>query len=177
MAGVASLLAYSSVAALEVEAVRAHASYYLPALTNGGHPTLLGHVVEISLLVLFFLLNYWSVNVFGKINTIVTFFKFVVPTLTIITLLSFLKGANFSVGGAAPGGAHGVFGAIAGGGIVFAFLGFRQAVDFGAEAKNPQHDIPRAIIMAMFLGTTVYILLQVAFLGAAPQVVKMRARA
>lgn len=114
------------------------------------------------------MLNYWSVNVFGKINTVVTFFKFVVPSLTIITLLMFLKGGNFAIGGAVPGGAHGVFGAIAGGGIVFAFLGFRQAVDFGAEAKNPQRDIPRAIIMAVFLGTVVYILLQIAFLGGVP---------
>ncbi len=167
--GFSSLLAYSSVAAIEVEAVRAHATYYLPMLSyNNGNPTLLGHTLEILLLVVFFLLNYWSVNVFGKINTIVTSFKFVVPTITIIVLFFYFKGGNFSIAGATPGGAHGIFEAIAGGGIVFAFLGFRQAVDFGAEAKNPQRDIPRAIFLAIALGTIVYLLLQVTFLGGVP---------
>ncbi|MGA9172639.1 MAG: APC family permease [Thermoactinomyces sp.] len=168
LSGMASLLAYSSVAGIEVEAVVSHASYYWPALMGSAGPSLMGRTIEILLLLLFFLLNYWSVNVFGKINTIITFFKFVVPSVTIITLFFFFKGANFATVGAVPGGAEGVFTAISGGGIVFAFLGFRQAVDFGAEAKNPQRDIPRAIIMAVALGTIVYILLQVTFLGAVP---------
>ncbi|WP_029423153.1 APC family permease [Alicyclobacillus macrosporangiidus] len=168
MTGFASLMAYSSVAGIEVEAVVSHASYYAPWLMGEKGPSLAGTIVEILLLAVFFLLNYWSVNVFGKVNTIVTAFKFIVPTCTVIALLVYFKGSNLAVTGAAPGGAEGVFTAIAGGGIVFAFLGFRQAVDFGAEAKNPQRDIPRAIIIAVFLGTAVYILLQLAFLGAVP---------
>jgi amino acid transporter len=169
MTGFASLLAYSSVAGIEVEAVRGYAQHWWPALGNSaGGPTGLGIFLQLALLLIFFLLNYWSVNIFGKTNTLITFLKFVVPTVTVIVLLTQLKTVNFSIGGASPGGAHGVFQAIASGGIVFAFLGFRQAVDFGAEAKNPQRDIPRAIILAVTLGAVVYVLLQVAFLGAVP---------
>lgn len=169
MIGFASMLAYSSVAGIEVEAVRGYAQYWWPALGDpSGGPTMLGIIVQIALLVFFFLLNYWSVNIFGKTNTIITFLKFAVPLLTIILLLTQANWGNFSIGGANPGGLHGITKAVASGGIVFAFLGFRQAVDFGAEAKNPQRDIPLAIILAVLLGAVIYVLLQISFVAAVP---------
>lgn len=169
MIGFISMLAYSSVAGVEVEAVRQYATYWLPALTDkSGAPSAWGFILQAGLLVLFFLLNYWSVNIFGKINTIVTIFKFVVPTLAIVSLLMYFHPGNFSVGHAAPGGLSGVFQAVSNAGIVFAFLGFRQAVDFAGEAKNPKRDVPLAIIFAVVIGLVIYILLQITFLGAVP---------
>ncbi len=50
--------------------------------------------------------------------------------------------------------------------MIFSYLGFEQAVQFGGESKNPQRDIPFAVIGAMLLGAVVYILLEVAFMGA-----------
>ncbi|MFT8361875.1 MAG: APC family permease [Sporolactobacillus sp.] len=167
--GFISMLAYSSVAGVEVEAVRQYATYWWPALSSkAGAPTFLGFVIQAALLVLFFFLNYWSVNVFGKINTIVTAFKFVVPILAVVSLLMYFHPGNFSVGHAAPGGLSGVFQAVSNAGIVFAFLGFRQAVDFAGEAKNPKRDVPLAIILAVTVGMVIYLLLQITFLGAVP---------
>lgn len=168
--GFASLLAYSSVAGIEAQAVREYASHYIPALTvaNSNNYTFLGLVFEVAFLVLFFLVNYFSVTIFGKINTIVTAIKFIMPLLTMIILLVNIHPSNFSVGGASPGGAHGIFSAISTAGIVFAFLGFRQAVDFSGEAKNPQRTVPLAIILSIALGAVLYILLQIAFVGAMP---------
>lgn len=167
--GFISMLAYSSVAGIEVEAVRGYAATWWTSLgTKAAGPTFAGYVFEIALLVLFLLLNYWSVNVFGKFNTVVTTIKFLVPLLTVIVLFTHFHASNLSVGGAKPGGAFGVFQAVSLSGIAFAFLGFRQAVDFGAEAKRPQRDIPLAIIFAILLGTVMYLLLQFAFLGAVP---------
>lgn len=169
MIGFASILAYSSVSGIEVEAVRGYAQHWWHALgTQSGDPTALGFIVQIVLLAVFFLLNYWSVNLFGKVNSIVTVFKFIVPSLTIILLLTQLKASNFSMGGQHAPGAHGIFQAVATAGIVFAFLGFRQAVDFAGEAKNPQRTVPLAIILAVVIGAIVYILLQLAFVGAVP---------
>ncbi|MGV3487778.1 MAG: APC family permease [Tuberibacillus sp.] len=167
--GFASMLGYTSVIGVEVIAVREYATYYWPALTtsNGG-PTALGFVVQSALVVLFFLINYWSVNFFGKTNTIVTFFKFIVPILIVIMLLLNIDTSNFSATGADPGGIHGVFESVVAAGIAFAFLGFRQAVDFAAEAKNPQRDVAWAIIIAILLCLGLYVLLQIAFLGAVP---------
>ncbi|MDQ0188893.1 APC family permease [Alicyclobacillus cycloheptanicus] len=167
--GFTAMLAYSSVAGIEVEAVRGYAATWLPALgTKAQGPTFWGFVVEIALLVFFFLLNYWSVNVFGKFNTVITAIKFLVPLLTIVVLFTHFHGSNLAVGGAKPGGTAGVFQAVSMSGIAFAYLGFRQAVDFGAESKRPQRDIPLAIIFAILLATLLYLLLQFAYLGAVP---------
>jgi amino acid transporter len=167
--GFISMLAYSSVAGIEVEAVRGYAATWWTALgTKAAGPTMTGYAFEIILLFVFLLLNYWSVNVFGKFNTIITTIKFLVPILTVIILLTHFHVSNMSVGGAKPGGASGIFEAVSLSGIAFAFLGFRQAVDFGAEAKRPQRDIPLAIIFSITLGTLMYLLLQFAFLGAVP---------
>ncbi|MDP9727556.1 APC family permease [Alicyclobacillus tolerans] len=168
--GFASLLAYSSVAGIEAQAVRQYATYYLPGLSVKGsnNYTLAGLILEIAFLVLFFLLNYWSVQVFGKINSIVTALKFILPLLTLIILLFNMHPASFAAGGASPGGVKGIFSAVSTAGIVFAFLGFRQAIDFAGEAKNPQRNVPLAIILAISLGAIIYILLQVSFVGAMP---------
>ena len=55
--------------------------------------------------------------------------------------------------------------AIPTGGIVFSLLGFEQAVQLGGEARNPS-DVPKAVIISLIIGATIYILLQVAFIGA-----------
>ncbi|MBV4367137.1 APC family permease [Erwinia phyllosphaerae] len=168
--GVSSLLAYTSTAGVEVEAVRQYAQYWWPAVSNSdGSPTGLGFAVQILLLVGFFLLNYWSVSFFGRVNTIVTLFKFIVPLLTIGTLFLYFHGDNLNVPPPPPGGAHGIFSSLTGAGIVFAYLGFRQAVDFASEAKNPQRNVPLSIIIAIVVSFIIYIALQYAFMGAVPE--------
>ncbi len=49
---------------------------------------------------------------------------------------------------------------------MFALLGFEQAVQLGGEAANPRRDLPRAVILSILIGAGIYILLQVAFIGA-----------
>lgn len=172
MNGFSYLLATSSVAGIEATAVRQYAAYYIPALTIKGSATqnytAWGLVVEIGFLVIFFLLNYWSVNVFGKTNSIVTALKFILPVATIIILFTQFHGANFNVTGAAPGGLGGILLSLPAAGIVFSFLGFRQPVEFAGEAKNPQRNVPLAIILSLLIGAVLYVLLQIVFTGAIP---------
>nr|WP_281355720.1 APC family permease [Virgibacillus ihumii] len=113
-------------------------------------------------------MNYWSVKFFGKTNTIITIFKFIVPILIVIVMFANMDFTNFNVGGAEPGGIHGVFQAVVGAGVAFAFLGFRQAVDFAGEARNPQRNLPIAILLSITLCLGLYVLLQIAFIGAVP---------
>ncbi|MFM2477810.1 APC family permease [Celerinatantimonas sp. MCCC 1A17872] len=167
--GISALLAYTSTAGVEVEAVRQYAMYWWPALGHkDGSPTDLGFIMQIALLIFFFLLNYWSVNFFGRINTIVTAIKFIVPIIAIVTFFGYFKSSNMDVPSTHPGGTHGIFESLTGAGIVFAYLGFRQAVDFASEAKNPQRNVPLAIILAMVASFIIYMLLQFAFMGAVP---------
>ena len=141
--GFISMLAYSAVISIESQAVRGYLEYWFDSLGHkDGTPTIGGFAVQISLIVIFFLLNYWSVAFFGKFNTILTVFKFIVPCIIIIFLFMHFDASNFAVMGAHPGGAKGVFSAVTGAGIVFAFNGFRQPVEFAGEAKTPEKAYP-----------------------------------
>ncbi|MHB8600874.1 MAG: APC family permease, partial [Ktedonobacteraceae bacterium] len=90
-----------------------------------------------------------------------------IPALTFILLFFVFKGSNFTAyGGFTPFGITPIFKAIPLAGIVFAYLGFRQALDYGGEARNPQRDIPRATIISVIAAVVIYTLLQLAFTGA-----------
>ena len=65
-----------------------------------------------------------------------------------------------------PFGWKGVFLALSSGGVIFACLGFEQAVQLGGETRNPRRNIPLAIIGGMVLAIVLYIALQVAFILA-----------
>ena len=61
-----------------------------------------------------------------------------------------------------------MFSAIATGGIAFSYFGFRQGVELAGETRNPQRNIPITLIGSVLICGTIYILLQLAFLGAVP---------
>ena len=116
---------------------------------------------------LFTFINVMGVRWLAESNNITMIWKLAVPTLTIIVLLivSF-TGSNFTAGGGfAPFGAKGIFAALPLG-VVFALEGFEQAIQIGGESRDPQHDIHRAVIISMIIGTVIYLLLEVAFIGA-----------
>jgi amino acid transporter len=165
-----TVIAFSSIVGIEVEAVRQYATGWWPALSQPGGqlPTVLGWFVQFGLLVVFFLLNYWSVGIFAKSNTIITFFKYITPTLIIIVLLTQLKPANFTVHGFAPFGVSGITAAITTGGIMFAYLGLQPIIGLAGEVKNPQRNVPLALIISTVLAAILYILLQIAFIGSIP---------
>src|SRR6185437_4931822 len=62
--GLITLIAFSSLIAIEVVACRQYASAWFPQLTQSGSqaPTALGWFVQLAILAVFFLLNYYSVK-------------------------------------------------------------------------------------------------------------------
>ncbi|MGH8235349.1 MAG: APC family permease [Rhodanobacteraceae bacterium] len=168
--GLITLIAFSSLIAIEVTACRQYASAWFPQLTQAGSqsPTLLGWWVQLAILVIFFLLNYFSVKTFARANNIVSVFKFVVPLTVIVVLLWFFHSGNFTAHGFAPFGFVGVAGAVSAGGIIFAYLGLTPIVSVAGEVRDPQRTIPIALILSVTLSTGIYLLLQVAFLGSVP---------
>src|SRR5215831_7398312 len=158
-----------TVAPIECFAVMQYASYYWHGLFNGttGEVTGAGFAVSIALMALFTAVNFMAMRLFNKVNAAVTWWKVAIPVLTIVILLFKFHPSNFnSHGGFLPFGAKAMFAAIPGAGIVFAYLGFEQADQLAAEVKDPQRNLPRAIIYAILLGTVIYVLLQVVFIGA-----------
>ena len=118
-------------------------------------------------MLVFTLINLAGVNWLAESNKATVIWKTAVPLLTIVVLIAVsFHGSNFTAGGGfAPFGAHGVFAALPLG-VVFALQGFEQAVQMGGEARNPQRDMPRAVMGAVLIGTLIYLLLEVAFIGA-----------
>jgi len=128
--------------------------------------TVTGIIVAGLGILLFTVINLLGAKLLSDSNSVTVVWKFAIPLLTIVVLmsLSFHPG-NFHAGGFAPFGGHGIFAALPVG-VVFALQGFEQAVQFGGEARNPQRDISRAVIVAMLLGAAMYILLEICFIGA-----------
>ena len=127
-----------------------------------------GYAVAALLMLAFTAINLYGVRRLSEANTAIVWWKIAIPVLTVVVLLIVgFSGSNFSAGnGFNPAGAKGILSAIASGGVVFAYLGFEQAIQFGGETANPQRNIPFAVIGAMIVGTIVYILLELAFVGA-----------
>ena len=116
---------------------------------------------------LFFVLNYVGIRFLAEWNRWFTWWKIVIPILTFCFLFVAFKSSNLTAhGGFLPSGPGSVFQALSTTGLVFAYLGFRQALEYGGEAKNPQRDIPLATIGGVLIAIVIYTLLQVAFLGA-----------
>ncbi|MGP6220394.1 APC family permease [Caldiplasma sukawensis] len=130
-----------------------------------------GILIAVLLMIGFFFLNYFGIKFLGRWNEYFVYWKLIIPTLTFIFLFFLFRGTNFtSVGGGFnPVGLPFVFTAIPSAGIVFSYLGFRQALEFGGEAKNPQKDIPRALILSIIIAVFVYTILQVAYIGSIRQ--------
>ena len=168
--GFITLIAFSSLVAIEVVASRQYATAWFPGLTKSGSsdPTAIGWLVQFGLLCLFFLLNYRSVKTFAKANNLISMFKFIVPLLVIGVLFCFFKPENFSAQGFAPFGLSGVEMAVSAGGVIFAYLGLTPIISVASEVKNPQRTIPFALILSVLLSTAIYVLLQTAFLGGVP---------
>jgi amino acid transporter len=168
--GLVTLIAFSSLIAIETVACRQYASAWFPALNrpHSGDASTLGWFVQLAILLGFFALNYFSVKTFAKANNLVSVFKFVVPLLVIVVLLAHFHPSNLSLHGFAPSGAAGVEAAISAGGIIFAYLGLTPIVSVASEVRQPQRTIPIALILSVLLSTAIYVLLQLAFLGGIP---------
>ncbi|WP_139115872.1 APC family permease, partial [Xanthomonas translucens] len=114
IAGWANWIAIVSVIPVEAEAsVQYMASWpwqwaqdlYVQQPGGAGELSVPGLYIAAALVLVYFLLNFWSVKLFARSNSLITVFKLVVPALTGIALVaSGFHSENFSVG--LHGGTH-----------------------------------------------------------------------
>jgi amino acid transporter len=166
-----SWLQAAAVAPIEVEATLTYAASYAHWMTDPTTGVLTfpaGFLLAVGLMAVFCFINFQGIKMMSNINTYATWWKVIVPIAALIIIfIARFHGANFTAdGGFAPFGLKGILDATAAGGVVFALLGFEQAVQLGAESSNPQRDIPRAVIGAMIIGIIIYLALQFVFIGA-----------
>ncbi|MET7683773.1 APC family permease [Streptomyces sp. NPDC005423] len=167
-----SWLQAATVAPIEVEAMIGYAGHWSWATgfqhTNGTL-TPSGILVAVLLMAVFVVVNFLGVRVLAHTNSAATWWKIAVPlaAIFIIAVGNFHPG-NFTSHGFAPFGAKGILSAISSSGIIFALLGFEQAIQLAGESRNPKRDLPRATLGSVAIGAVIYVLLQVVFIGALP---------
>ena len=167
-----SWLQAATVAPIEVEAMIGYAGHWSWAqhLEHAdGTLTTSGLLVAIVLMALFVGVNFFGVRVLAHTNSAATWWKIAVPLAAIfIIAVGNFHTANFHSEGFAPFGAKGVLAAISTSGIIFALLGFEQAIQLAGESRNPKKDLPRATLGSVAIGAVIYVLLQVVFIAALP---------
>jgi amino acid transporter len=170
--GWVAFLGALTVGPIMVQATLLYASNYVSSLTtvSSGRPVLTaqGYLVAAALLLLFCTINVMGVRWLAETNKLAVLWKILIPALTVVALVvTSAHEENFSAGGGfMPYGWKGVFLAMSSGGVVFACLGFEQAVQLGGESRNPGRNIPVAIIGGMVVAVALYIALQLAYIVA-----------
>ena len=160
-----------TIAPIECFAFMQYASHFWPSIYNPvtKNVTTTGFILTIILMAVFVAVNFLAMRIFARVNNVITWWKVAVPVLAIIVLLFKFHPGNFTAGvGFMPGGIKALFGALPAAGIIFAYSGFEQCDQLAGEIKNPGRNLPRAIIISILIGTAIYVLLQVAFIGAMP---------
>lgn len=134
-----------------------------------GDLTTNGLFATAALILIYFLLNYWSFKFFIKFMSYITILKIFTPLFTVISLLviafndkNFIT-VNHTI---APYGWDAVLTAIPACGIIYAFNGFQTPANLAGEVKNPGRNIPIALVSSIGFCLILFILLHIAFVGA-----------
>jgi amino acid transporter len=165
-------LSFVMVPAIEVQATLQYTAHFWPAVvqnTGHGHPlTGIGFGIAAILLIFFMLFNTIGIRYIIRLNTMVVWWKLIIPVIAIITLIVYrFNSHNFTAsGGFSPMGWTGILSAVTAGGVIFSLTGFRQAIELAGEAKNPSKVLPIALIGSLSIALLIYVLLQVGFIGA-----------
>lgn len=172
-----SWLSFLVLTPIEVQATIQYMTNFFPSLTrvenNIHHLTVSGYITATFLMLLLVFINTRGVKFMSDTNKVFSIWKLAVPALAILIFFLNANGTHNltleSAGGFAPYGWQGIFSALAVAGIVFSFNGFQIGIMMAAETKDPQKNIPKAIIGSVLLGALLYILLQTSFLLAVPE--------
>ncbi len=173
--GWTSWLAAAAVVPIEVLATTQYADPYIPWLMDveDGLYVLTGPglAVALGLMFLYSLVNVLGVRLLARLNNVLVWWKLAVIVLVVVALvaLAFRPGNLTTAGGFAPSGFSAVFSAIPAAGVAFAYLGFRNGVEFAGETENPQRNVPFAVIGSILITAVIYVLLQIAFITALPE--------
>lgn len=162
-----------AVAPVETMGLLQYAADYIPGIVtrvdNVHILTTLGIFVAALVMLVMCILNFYSARFFSKFNNSITIIKIFVPIATIILLLSIdFHSINFygHEGGFSPYGLHGILAALPLGGVIYSYIGSNTILQLAGETKNPQRNIPLALMGSMIFCMALYVALQITFVGA-----------
>lgn len=169
-----SWLAYVVMTPIEIQAILQYASHFFPGLIDHQTTNLAlsgyGYATAIGIMLFVVLLNSYGIKLLTDCNKFASLIKFVLPSIAIIALLNNAPSfANLEINLSSPKSWEQIFSALSAGGVIFAFAGFQNGLILAGEVKNPQRNIPIAILGAVLIGLVLYFMLQLSFIVAMPQ--------
>lgn len=170
----ASWLSYVVMTPIEIQAILQYASHFFPSLVVQDSLNLeltgRGYIAAISIMFFVVILNSYGIKMLAECNKYASIIKFILPGIAITALLYIAPDmSNAAIHISSGEDWTNIFTALSAGGVIFAFTGFQNGLMLAGEVKNPQRNIPIAILGAVFIGFILYFLLQLSFLVAVPQ--------
>lgn len=169
-----SWLSYVVMTPIEIQAILQYSSHFFPSLIMSSTDTLvlspLGYVAAVSIMLFVVMLNSYGIKLLAECNKYASLIKFILPSIAIVALLHSapdLSNVSLTLGDKKSW--VNIFSALSAGGVVFAFTGFQNGLVLAGEVKNPQRNIPIAILGAVLIGFVLYFMLQLSFIAAVPQ--------
>ena len=146
-------------AALSI-AEQANLEAYLSAPVIGGVPIIFD--LPAGLITVFVTwLVFIGIKESQRASNIMVAIKVGIIILVLIGGLFFVRPENWTP--FAPNGLHGVMGSVAA--VFFAFIGFDSISTTAEECKNPQRDLPRAMILCLIICTVLYVAITIVLTG------------
>ena len=170
-----SWLSYVVMTPIEIQAILQYGSHFFPSLidpSNTANLTLstTGYIAAVGIMVFVVLLNSYGIKLLAECNKYASLLKFILPSVAIIALLNQAPSLiNIDINLTNKESWVQIFTALSAGGVAFAFTGFQNGLMLAGEVKNPQRNIPIAILGAVLIGFALYFMLQFSFVAAIPQ--------
>jgi amino acid transporter len=168
-----SWLSYVVMTPIEIQAILQYSSHFFPILIDAQSTSLklsgYGYVAAISIMLFVVILNTYGIKILAECNKYASIIKFVLPSIAIFALLQSAPNLhNIQINLNNKSSWVDIFTALSAGGVAFAFTGFQNGLILAGEVKNPQRNIPIAILGAVLIGFVLYFLLEFSFLAAVP---------
>ena len=138
-----------------------YAAYFWPGIASGAGRNVFLSLVAVSLVVI----NVVGVRNAARANNLFTAGKLIPIALFITAGLWFADWGRFAFA-ATPGYAQFSTSVLL---LVYAFTGFEMAVIPGGEIRDPQRNIPMALLTAIAVIASVYLLIQIVCIGTLPE--------
>jgi len=169
-----SWLSYVVMTPIEIQAMLQYSSHFFPVLIDNNTTTLslshYGYMAAIGIMLFVVILNSYGIKLLAECNKYASIIKFALPSIAIFTLLKQSPSlANIHIDVSNKENWVEIFTALSTGGVAFAFTGFQNGLMLAGEVKNPQKNIPIAILGAVLVGFILYFMLQFSFIAAIPQ--------
>lgn len=170
-----SWLSYVVMTPIEIQAILQYGSHFFPSLIDQNNTANLtlstsGYIAAVGIMLLVVLLNSYGIKLLAECNKYASLLKFILPSVAIIALLNQAPSLiNIDINLTSKESWIQIFTALSAGGVAFAFTGFQNGLMLAGEVKNPQRNIPIAILGAVIIGFALYFMLQFSFVAAIPQ--------